>query len=311
MGDARFYPTDIEFSIVIRFPRPRWHEIRSSAGSMAHMIGEAARYTTARSIRVFQRMFVTTMLVIGVLGAFEGVILATSVLRWGHGSWIHLGLAIVGVVGAYFLSQYQMRQIDHYERERNKWRKGAVGECMVADVLSALSEEYSVINDVTTASGNLDHVVVGPTGVFAIETKNWRGLVASTGTGELKQNGQAFGKPVGDFVRRTMAIREQVLTLTRCNNLFIKAVMVFPMARVEAPFGTTSHAHCITDDQLCGYIENPKYARKLSSNEVDQIVRAFKGIAGMDAGFAATSTAAVKRSKSEPAVAASVVPNRT
>ena len=108
-----------------------------------------------------------------------------------------------------------------------------------------------------------------------------------------------------------MAVREQVLTLTRRNDLFIKAVMVFPMARVEAPFGSTSYAHCITDEQLCDYIENPKFARNLDATEIDQIARAFKGIAEMDAGFATASTAAVNRSTTKPTVVASVAPNRT
>ena len=101
------------------------------------------------------------------------------------------GVTLFGVVGAYFLCRYQSARIDHYERERKKWRKGAVGECLVADLLGALSDDYAVINGVTTKSGDLDHIVVGPDGVFAIETKNWRGLVSSTGTGELKQNGQS------------------------------------------------------------------------------------------------------------------------
>jgi hypothetical protein len=275
------------------------------------MIGEAARYTTAQSIRVFQRMLITTMLMIAALGVLEGVIFTTSVLRWGHANWVDLGLALLGVVGVFYLCRYQSSRIDSYERDRMNWRKGTLGECQVADLLSSLSDEYSVINDVTTASGNFDHVVVGPTGVFAIETKNWRGLVSSTGTGELNQNGQAFGKPVGDLIRRTMAVREQVSTLTRRNDLFIKAVMVFPKARVEAPFGTTSYAHCITDEQLCGYIENPKFARKLNPKQIDQIVRAFKGVAAMDPKFATTSTAAVNRSKSEPSVVATAAPHRT
>jgi uncharacterized membrane protein YuzA (DUF378 family) len=278
---------------------------------MAKMIGEAARYTTNQSIRIFQRMLITTMLLIAAIGVFEGVDFSVIVLRWGQTGWAYIGFALLGLAGVSYLCRYQSRQVDRYERERKNWRKGAAGEFMVADVLGALSDDYSVINGVTTASGDLDHVVVGPTGVFAIETKNWRGLVASTGTGELKQNGQAFGKPVGDFVRRTMAVREQVVALTRRNDLFIKAVMVFPKARVEAPFGTTSYAHCITDDQLCEYIENPKYARKLNSKEVDQIVRAIKGIAEMDAEFSTAATAAVLRAKPEPVIVAAVAPNRT
>jgi hypothetical protein len=269
---------------------------------MAKMIGEAARYTTNQSIRIFQRMLLTTMLLLAAIGVFEGVDFSIIVLRWGQTGWAYFGFALLGLGGAFYLCRYQSRRIDHYERERKNWRKGAAGECMVADVLAALSDDYSVINDVTTASGNLDHIVVGPTGVFALETKNYRGTIAADNNGELVLNGTASSTPhVRNFVRRTMMVREQVTTLTRREELFIKAVMVFPRARVDAPFGKTSYVHCLTDERLCDYIEDPKYARKLNPKEVDQIVRAFKGIAEMDPGFSGRSTAAVKRSEGDPA----------
>jgi hypothetical protein len=293
---------------------------------MAQMIGEAARYTTAQSIRVFRRMLMTTMLMIAALGVFEGAPISFAVLRWGQTNWVHFGFILLGLVGAVCLGQYQSRRIDHYERERMNWRKGAVGECLVADVLSALSDQYWVINDITTGSGNLDHVVVGPTGVFAIETKHWRGTVAAGSDGELLLNGKTTSTPnVGQLVRRTMAVREQVMALTRRDELFIKAVMVFPRARVDALFGTTSHVHCLTDERVCEYIEDPKFSRKLNPEEIDQIARAFQAIAEMDGGNnecrmtndewgkaeRGMSTAALKRAKGEPAVVATVAQNRT
>lgn len=278
---------------------------------MAKMIGEAARYTTAQAIRVFQRMLITTMLIIAALGVFEGAFISFSVLRWGHTTWVHLGFALLGAVGALFLCRYQIRRIDHYERERKKWRKGAVGECIVAHVLAALSDEYSVINDVTTVSGNLDHVVVGPTGVFAIETKNWRGTINADSDGELVINGKAASTPhIETFFHRTMGVREQVVVLTHYHELFVRAVMVFPRARVDAQFGKTLHVHCLTEERICDYIENPKCTRKLNPKQVDLIVRAFKGIAGMDEGFA-TSAAAVNKSRDKPALVAPAVHFRT
>lgn len=279
---------------------------------MAKVIGEAARYTTAQAIRVFQRMLITTMLMIAALGVFEGAFVAFSILRWGHTTGIHLGFALLGAVAAVFLCRYQTRRIDHYERERKKWRKGAVGECVVADVLASLSDEYWVINDVMTVSGNLDHVVVGPTGVFAIETKNWRGTIAADNGGELILNGNGASTPhVKNFFNRAMGVREQVVVLTLYHELFVRAVMVFPRARVDAQFGKTSHVHCLTEERICDYIEDPKYARKLNPTQIDQIVRAFQGIAGMDPGFSATSTAAINRSRREPSVMATTVANRT
>ena len=59
-----------------------------------------------------------------------------------------------------------------------RWMKGSKGEKLVAKYLKKLSKEYYVFNDVTlpVKRGNIDHIVVGPNGIFAIETKNISGL---------------------------------------------------------------------------------------------------------------------------------------
>ena len=54
---------------------------------------------------------------------------------------------------------------------------GDIGEKVVADSLDTLPQDYFVFNDVNLpkSQGNIDHVVVGPNGIFVIETKNYRG----------------------------------------------------------------------------------------------------------------------------------------
>lgn len=54
---------------------------------------------------------------------------------------------------------------------------GARGEERVASLLSALPETYHVFHDFVADGAHVDHVVVGPAGVFSIETKNWQGKV--------------------------------------------------------------------------------------------------------------------------------------
>lgn len=50
--------------------------------------------------------------------------------------------------------------------------KGERGELKVAEVLDELRERgYRVIHDIARPHFNIDHVVVGPSGVYAIETK--------------------------------------------------------------------------------------------------------------------------------------------
>jgi hypothetical protein len=72
--------------------------------------------------------------------------------------------------------------------ELNSFIYGALGEQKVVKTLEALSDEYFLINDFTVSFSNaiynrqendyiksvqIDHILVAPSGVFLIETKNW------------------------------------------------------------------------------------------------------------------------------------------
>ncbi|KXB09498.1 hypothetical protein AKJ46_00195 [candidate division MSBL1 archaeon SCGC-AAA833K04] len=67
--------------------------------------------------------------------------------------------------------------IDRYR----KWGKGIKDEEEVLTALDDLDDSYCSLNDLVLDErrGNIDHVVVGHTGVFVLETKNWSGEVVS------------------------------------------------------------------------------------------------------------------------------------
>ena len=53
-------------------------------------------------------------------------------------------------------------------------RQGIVGEKAVGQFLESLrSKGYSVFHDLIGTGFNIDHVLIGPAGVFTIETKTW------------------------------------------------------------------------------------------------------------------------------------------
>jgi Nuclease-related domain len=63
----------------------------------------------------------------------------------------------------------------HIER----WRQGADGEKATAKALKPLSRDgWRVVHDIDTGRGNLDHVLVGPAGVFLLDTKNLHGILS-------------------------------------------------------------------------------------------------------------------------------------
>ena len=71
----------------------------------------------------------------------------------------------------------------YYWRSYRSSKMGSIGENMVTQVLkSKLNDEYCLINDVLYINDrgnkeNIDHVVLGPNGIFALETKHYSGKV--------------------------------------------------------------------------------------------------------------------------------------
>ena len=73
------------------------------------------------------------------------------------------------------------------------WEAGADGERRVAQALTALPHEWLVLHDRLLMPGrseaNLDHVVVGPAGVFLIDSKNWAGTISEYQGSVFKHSG--------------------------------------------------------------------------------------------------------------------------
>jgi len=72
--------------------------------------------------------------------------------------------------------------------------KGARGEEVMAGVLARLPDDWHVFHDFEAGKYHVDHVLMGPAGVFAVETKNWRDPVALE-SGELIVGGHVPSHP--------------------------------------------------------------------------------------------------------------------
>ena len=90
-------------------------------------------------------------------------------------------------------------------RRVERFFKGARGEERVSGILQKLPDTYHVFNDFAVGRKHVDHVVAGPGGVFAIETKCWKGKVTIE-EGNILLDGQLPDRPP-----LKQAIREAVL----------------------------------------------------------------------------------------------------
>jgi hypothetical protein len=82
-------------------------------------------------------------------------------------------------------------QLEAERRRKAAWAAGAEGERRVGAALEALGPAWRIVHDVHwpgRPKANLDHVAVGPTGIWVVDAKNWTGRVTTT-DGVLRQDG--------------------------------------------------------------------------------------------------------------------------
>ena len=96
-------------------------------------------------------------------------------------------------------------------RRVESFYKGARGEEKVSGILESLPESYHVFNDFTVGRNHVDHVVAGPGGVFAIETKFWNGKV-TVEDGHVLLDGQLPDRsPLSQAVREAALVKNALV----------------------------------------------------------------------------------------------------
>ena len=228
---------------------------------MAQVFGESGRNAAEESHKQTKKLLLVAFGGIGALGFLGGYAIGAAFPVRGFP--VGLVLTVTGLLWfvAGLIGKWGINKIDAIDRERMSWRKGAVGEAIVAATLRDLPHDFVVINDVSKRFGNIDHVVIGPTGIYVVDAKNWKGSVKADGSGGLLLNGQPLLKPpIKTWA--VMDFREKLKALTEID-YFVRGLMVFPNAYVEANFGSTRQVHCLRNERLIEYLNDQTFARKL------------------------------------------------
>ena len=146
-----------------------------------------------------------------------------------HFSFIFLSI-ILFVAAAYLWSK------------QTTWNIGAEGEEEVIRVLQNLDSSYKVINDVVLPQDrqNIDHVVVGPPGVFVIETKNHNGNIRcyedEWSRKKVGRRGTVYDAAMGNpskQAKRNAVVLKNWLESENIDAGYISAVVVFTNDDVE------------------------------------------------------------------------------
>ena len=165
-------------------------------------------------------------------------------------------------------------------RNARAWRRGYEGERVVGELLETdLPDKFHVFNDrhFPGLKANIDHIVIGPTGVFVLDTKNWRGVVEWDEDGKkILLNGEEQ-----DVARKIMAValdvHDKLQTLTG-RHFFVRPVLVFPLAKVVPRFKMTVELQ--QDNFLIEKCLNNCYdkSKSLSDSDIDIVVHALRAL---------------------------------
>jgi len=159
--------------------------------------------------------------------------------------------------------------------------KGAAGEEIVARELARLPAGYHVFHALDAGGGvlmwrggDIDHVVAGPTGVFAIETKNWRGPV-TLADGQILLDGATPRRPPLEQAQQSVSKLQVRLGRAGIYNANVVPVVCFASDSFAGDCQTTGDAVVCNAARLLDVLMDAK-RRAIAPLDVDGVVRALQ-----------------------------------
>lgn len=156
-----------------------------------------------------QRLRMRTLVWLGALAVATALVGRT----FGLNDLRFAAAEIVLLASMFVVSRYVLPLVERRDR-------GAAGEEYVGALLESLrGDGWRVIHDASFGRGNIDHILVGPAGVFTIETKSHPGPVRS---------GAVHGSTIAQA-------RAQSRGLERATGVASEPLLVFSRAWVDRP----------------------------------------------------------------------------
>ena len=124
-----------------------------------------------------------------------------------------LKVGILEIAGLVFLV-VSLGAFYFYLRRYHIYNAGLRGEKQVANLLThTLNDDYYLLNDLylRDGGGDIDHIVLGPNGVFVLETKNWNGNISCNGDEWQRSGKQNFSGSPSRQVKRNAAKIQQII----------------------------------------------------------------------------------------------------
>jgi hypothetical protein len=172
------------------------------------------------------------------------------------GAWLATGLAGLpagGRAAAALLTAVGVgwRRRFRVSAEARAWRRGAAGERKTARLLRRLERDgYTSLHDLAVpgSAANVDHLVIGPPGVFVVDSKQYSGRVHQSLDGRAWHNHAPLARQLevvrweADTIARTLGVRVDPLIAVHgaevaYGGLIAHGVAIVPAARLRGALG--------------------------------------------------------------------------
>ncbi|HMP89645.1 MAG TPA: nuclease-related domain-containing protein [Kiritimatiellia bacterium] len=146
----------------------------------------------------------------------EAIAAAIAIVAGGVYYFISGSLAVFGVgivLGVFSIAHFL--KIRENRSEEKRVQAGIKGEARMTGLLAEkLDNQHYVINDFTIKAGRksaqIDHLVISPSGIFAIETKNWKGHIEGEESDDKWQQVREPGEPPSPVSNPTQQVRRHL-----------------------------------------------------------------------------------------------------
>jgi hypothetical protein len=119
----------------------------------------------------------------------------------------------------------------YFQRKYRIYEGGWKGEKQVVNLLkNRLGDEYFLINDLylKAGGGDIDQIVLGPSGVFVLETKNWSGVITCNGDDWHRLGKPKFaGNPSLQVKRNATKVKRIIDNVDLKKELSVHSLLVF------------------------------------------------------------------------------------
>ncbi len=153
-----------------------------------------------------------------------------------------LALVIVSAVLSYVMrhgasnSWYGISKRDYYKKSGKQKCGDLPSSSNPLDILLQLPKEYIVIHHYERNGLDLEYVVIGPTGIFILDSNGIRGSIDVAGDHLILDGKHAVDKAVEKVKRSARRMGNDFKTFNARKNL-LKAVLCFPHAAVKGASG--------------------------------------------------------------------------